>query len=234
MGVACAGLAAALTACGDDPDKGTNGIGKLSAEEIEQRAIQAAENASSVRLTGTVISDGTRYDLDVRLGEEGAAGEVSSPGGGFELLRIGEDLYIKADADFWQSDAVPEELETDPARELEGKYLRVARDDPAYEELSTFTRMDVLDTLLTLEGEREKGDREEIDGVRTIRVEADGGQGGALDVSLIGTPYPLRLERGGDAGVLRLDHWDQELRLQPPAEEEIVDYGEDMVTSTEE
>ncbi|RKN47087.1 hypothetical protein [Streptomyces hoynatensis] len=235
MGVACAGLlAAALAACGDDPDKGTNGIGRLSAEEIEQRARQAAEDASSVRLTGTVISDGASYDLDVRLGEEGAVGEVSSQGSEFQLLRIGEDLYIKADAAFWQSDAVPEELDSDPAQQLEGKYLRVAREDPAYEQLSTFTRMDVLDALLTLDGERETGDREEVGGVRAIRVEADGGQGGALDVSLIGTPYPLRLERGGDAGVLRLDDWDQELALEPPAEDEIVDYGEDMVTSAGE
>ncbi|MFI7272510.1 hypothetical protein [Streptomyces sp. NPDC049879] len=221
-------LGAALAACGgEDPDAGTNGLGKLDAPEIEERARAAAAGAASVRLAGTVISGGHEYELDVQLARDGAAGEVASEGGHFQLLRAGEELYISADAAFWQSDAVPEGLESDPAQTLDGKYVLVAPEDPAYEQLVGFTEMDVLlDGLLVLEGEREKDDRAEVDGVETIRVTADGGAGGALDVALIGEPYPLRLERGGGAGELTLRDWDEPFEPVLPDEEQVVDYGE--------
>ncbi|MGK5533723.1 hypothetical protein [Streptomyces sp. URMC 129] len=230
--VACAGaLALTLGACAsDDPDEGTNGIGDLPAAEIEERARQAAVDASAVRLSGTVISEGQSYRLDVRLSEEGAVGEVSAEGTTFELLRVGEELYMKADEAFWESEGIPEELETDPAEKLDGKYVRVAPEDPAYEQLSGFTDKEtLLDGLLTLDGERETGERGEVGGVRTIRVEADGGVGGAMEVSLDGVPYPMRLERGGAAGELTMDDWGEEFSLHAPNEDDIVDYGDAMI-----
>ncbi|WP_104531111.1 hypothetical protein [Streptomyces specialis] len=235
---ACAGaLALTLGACGGsaDPDEGTNGIGDLPAAEIEERARQAAVDASAVRLSGTVTSEGRSYRLDVRLSEEGGVGEVSAEGMTFELLRVGDELFLKADEAFWESEGIPEELETDPAEKLDGKYVRVAPEDPAYAQLSGFTDKEtLLEGLLTLEGERETGDRGEIQGVRTIRVEADGGVGGAMDVSLDGVPYPMRLERGGAAGELTMDDWGEEFELRAPGEDDIVDYGDDIITPQDE
>nr|WP_110946174.1 hypothetical protein [Streptomyces avicenniae] len=226
----CVGLlGAALTACGggEDPDAGTNGVGRLTAEEIEQRAREAAAGASSVRLEGTVITADQEFELDVQLAEDGAMGEVSWEGALFELLRVGEELYISADQAFWESDAVPEGLNSDPAEKLDGKYVLVAPEDPAYEQLIGFTEMDVLlDGLLVMEGERATADRAEVGGVQTIRVTAGDGAGGALDVALMGEPYPLRLERGGAAGELMLRDWDEPFEPVLPAEEQVVDYGD--------
>jgi hypothetical protein len=225
-------LAVTLGACAaeEDPDEGTNGVGRLAPEEIEERALAAARGASAVRVSGTVTGDGQTYRLDVRLGEDGCVGEVSTEGMTFELLRLGEDLYIQADEAFWESGGIPEELESDPAEKLDGKYVRVAPEDPAYEQLAGFTEMDVLlDGLLALEGERQTGDRGEVADVRTIRVTAAGGRGGSMDVALVGEPYPLRVQRGGGAGELLMDDWDQDFELHAPPEEEIVDYGDEMV-----
>ncbi|WP_129840694.1 hypothetical protein [Streptomyces sp. RFCAC02] len=229
LGVAL--LAVLLAGCGDDPDAGTNGVGELPAEEIEERARDAAAAASSVRLTGTVISDGHSYELDVRLAEDGAMGEVTSDQGDFELLRVGDDLYLTADRAFWESGAVPEELETDPAEKLDGMYVLVAPEDPAYARLSGFTEMDpLLDVLLALDGERETGDRAEVGGVRTIGVTADGGEGGSMDVALTGEPYPLRFRRGGSAGEVMLREWNDPVELTAPAEDRVVDYGDAILT----
>jgi hypothetical protein len=234
MGAGLAFLAiAGLAGCGGGgSDEETNGIEDLPAEEIEDRAMATAREARTVLLVGTVISGDASYRIDMRLAENGAIGEVSADGGGaFELLRVGEDLYIKADEAFWQSEDLPAELESDPAEKLDDKYVKVAPDDPAYEELSGFTDKNLLlDGLLAMEGERETGDQGEIDGVSTIRVEADGGQGGAMDVALVGPPYPLRLERGGDAGEVTLADWNQDFSLHRPEDEQIVDYGDDMIT----
>ncbi|MGP4113022.1 hypothetical protein ACTWP5_19185 [Streptomyces sp. 4N509B] len=229
-----AGLLLAGTAlgCGGGSEEETNGMEDLSADEIEERAREAAGRARTVLLTGTVISGDASYRIDMRLGENGGTGEVSADGGTtFELLRIDEELFLRADEAFWQAEELPAELESDPAKKLDDMYVAVAPDDPAYEELSGFTDKNVLlDGLLTLQGERETGDRSEVGGVRTIRVEADGGAGGVMEVALVGRPYPLRLERGGNAGQVTLSEWNEDFPLNPPVEEQIVDYGEDMIT----
>ena len=68
-------------------------------------------------------------------------------------------------------------------------------------------------------------------GVRTVQVTAGEGAGGKLDVSLVGTPYPLRLERGGGAGVVELAEWDKEFTLRAPKKNQIVDHGEQKSSS---
>ncbi|WP_031506075.1 hypothetical protein [Streptomyces megasporus] len=238
VGAVLTALVVVLAGCGsEDPDAGTNGIGKLPAAKIEERARKAAESAESVRLSGSVISQGRTYRLDMRLKDNGGLGEVSAKGGPhFELLRVDEDLYLKADAGFWvrqeQGDEEPTESDLAAARKLEGKYVKVPPDDPAYGQLSGFTDKDVLlDGLLALQGERETGDRGEVEGVRTIEVRAAQGNGGVLSVALIGRPYPLRLERGGDAGVVELLEWDKEFTLRAPQDDQVVDYGRKLAVT---
>ena len=100
--VLCAGMTAALTACaGEDPDEGTNGVGKLTAEQIEKKTRTAADAADAVRLTGKLVSKGGTYTLNMRLSADGGTGSVTSKKNTFALLRIGDELYLKADADFW-------------------------------------------------------------------------------------------------------------------------------------
>ena len=97
--VLCAGLTVALTACaGEDPDKGTNGVGKLTAAQIEKKARAAADAADAVRLTGKLVSKGGTYSLNMRLSGEGGTGSVTSKQYTFALLRIGDELFLKADA----------------------------------------------------------------------------------------------------------------------------------------
>ncbi|WP_340558233.1 hypothetical protein [Streptomyces sp. GSL17-111] len=232
LGAVGTGLVAMLTACGgEDPDAGTNGVGKLTAEQVEDKARAAAERADAVRLTGTLLSEGRTYRLDMRLTDAGGIGEVSARGGSrFELLRVEKDLFLKADADFWaqqgQEGEEPTESDREAAGKLDGKYVKVPPGDPAYAQLSGFTELDVLlEGVLAMDGKRETGERGEVDGVRTIRVTADGGDGGMMDVSLIGTPYPLRLERAGDAGVITMSDWGKEFSLRAPQDDQVVDYG---------
>ncbi|WP_443072155.1 hypothetical protein [Streptomyces sp. WMMC1477] len=237
-----AGLATGLTGCSEekkDPDAGTNGVGKLTAERIEKKARDAADAADAVRLTGTLVTRGRTYRLDMRLKDDGGIGEVSAQGGNrFELLRVGEQLFLKADAEFWvhqeHGGEEPTEADREAAGKLDGKYVKVPAEDPAYDQLSGFTTMDVLlDGVLAMDGKRATGERGEVDGVRTIRVTAAGGAGGVMDVSLIDTPYPLRLERAGDAGVITMSDWDKQFSLRAPKEEQVLDYGKDIFAEQE-
>lgn len=234
-GVVCAGLTLALAACGGDPNEGTNGVGKLSASKIENKARASAENARSVKLSGTVVSKGQTYRLNMRLKRDGATGKVAAKGGStFWLLRVGKEMFLKADAGFWarqeKGGGQPSESDVQAAGKLDGKYVKVPARDPAYKQLSGFADMRVLlEGLMVMSGERETGDHGEVGGVRTVQVQAGGGSGGVVDVSLIGAPYPLRIERAGGAGTLELDDWNKEFALKPPAKQQVVDYGKKIV-----
>lgn len=241
----CAGLAAALAGCGgdggggEDPDAGTNGVGKLPATKIESRAKKAAGEAEAVRLSGQLVTKGRTYKVDMRLKADGGSGQVSSEGSTFELLRVGKDLYLKADAGFWAHKTGSHaasgggQNSAGVGDKLDDKYVKVPVRDPSYKRLSGLTdKTLLLDGLLGLHGELSTGDRGAVGGVRTIRIRGGQGSGGTLDVSLEGKPYPLRLQRAGGAGVIRLADWDKDFPLTAPAKDEVVDYGQQIPSGT--
>ncbi|WP_406070516.1 hypothetical protein OG372_24585 [Streptomyces sp. NBC_01020] len=230
-GALCAALAVSLAACsGDDPDAGTNGVGKLSAKEIETRARTAADAAKAVRVAGTLIGKGGSYQLNMRLTTDGGTGSVTSKSSTFGLLRIGDVLYVKAGAGFWKQTDGKDGAAA--AGKLDDKYVKVPKQDPAYGQFRGFTDMHaLLDGLLGLHGSLGKGDRTKVGGVPAVQVTGGGGQGGTLDVSLKGTPYPLRFERAGGAGALRLTEWNRSVTLKAPGKDDTVDHGHELPTS---
>ncbi|MEU1801989.1 hypothetical protein [Streptomyces sp. NPDC019937] len=237
----CAGLAATLTACGGegekDPDAGTNGVGKLPATKIQSKARTAAGSADAVHLSGSLVSKGRTYKVDMKLKGDGGTGVVSTKGTRFELLRVGEELYLKADAGFWGhqgTDGGGHSGDAAAADKLDDKYVKVPSGDPSYKRLSGFTEKSVmLDGLLGLHGTITAGDRGEVGGIRTIRIlGGQQGDGGSLDVSLEGRPYPLRLQRAGGAGVIRLADWNKDFQLTAPEKDAVVDYGQQIPTGT--
>ncbi|WP_228447335.1 hypothetical protein [Streptomyces paludis] len=233
----CLGLAAVLTACGEDPDEGTNGVGKLSATEIEKKAKAAADTAGAVRLSGALVSGGETYKLNMRLKQNGALGSVISKNSTFQLLRIEDTLYLKADAGFWshtdgksgEESAKPSAGDSEAAGKLGDKYVKVPEEDPAYKQLTGFTDMEVLlGGILSLHGELNKGERDRIGGLRTIKISGSAGDGGTLDIALQGEPYPVQLVRAGNAGTLTLADWGKDFELTAPAKNQIVDYGSQL------
>ncbi len=225
-----------LTGCGADPDEGTNGVGKLPADTIQTRTRKAAAAADAVRLSGTVVTNGTTYTLDMSLKDDGGTGSVTAKVSTFRLLRVGKHLFLKADAGFWshKDGAKGDDGDSDAAAaaKLGGLFVKVPVGDPSYKKFSGFTDKDVLlDGLLTLHGSLARDGHHKQSGVRTIRITGDEGSGGTLDVSLEGSPYPLRLVRAGGAGTLLLSDWGKDFALEEPEKDETVDYGKQLPSS---
>ncbi|MEV5354009.1 hypothetical protein [Streptomyces sp. NPDC052693] len=224
-----------LTGCGEeDPNEGTNGVGRLPAAKIQSKTRAAAENAGAVRVHGSVVSGGRTYALDMRLKDDGGDGSVTTKGTTFELLRVGEELFVKAGADFWSHGGDQGEGAADAAAasKLDGKFVKVPQGDPSYKKFSGFTdKALLLDGLLTLHGTLATDGHDEQAGVRTIRITGDKGSGGTLEVSLEGKPYPLRLERAGGAGTLTFSAWGEDFALREPEKNETVDYGQQLPAS---
>ncbi|MFI5737602.1 hypothetical protein ACIOJG_04510 [Streptomyces anulatus] len=237
--VLCGGLTAALTACGteEDPDKGTNGVAKLSAAEIDEKARAAADAASAVRLSGTLVSKGGTYRLEMKLNAEGGMGSVTSKKQSFALLRVDDELYLKAPADFWTHEESGGDAggssDVTAADKLGGKYVKVPEGDPSYRQLRGFTDKKVLlDGLLALNGKVNKGGRDTVAGHRTIQILGGKGEGGAFDVSLEDQPYPVRVARGGGGGTVTLADWGKAFPLEAPEEDDTVDYGGQLPKSS--
>ncbi|MFF5154906.1 hypothetical protein ACFY3N_01320 [Streptomyces sp. NPDC000348] len=234
-GAVCALLVTgtALTGCSEDPNEGTNGVGRLSADQIRSRSQKAAESAGTVRLHGTVVTSGRTYTLDMQLKEQGGIGSVTTEGETFRLLRIDDELYLKAGAEFWgRGDDEDGEADAAAAGKLAEKYVKVPQGDPSYKKFVGLTDKNaLLEGLLTLHGELATDGHHERSGVRTIRVTGDKGSGGTLDVSLEGKPYPVRLVRAGKAGTLTFSSWGTDFELKEPAEDETLDYGKQLPTS---
>ncbi|SEN52549.1 hypothetical protein SAMN05216267_1006121 [Actinacidiphila rubida] len=214
-------LSGCLGLGGGDPDAGTNGVGKLPAQTIEARAKAAATSAHTVRLSGTVVSVGQTYRLDMRLSDSGGIGEVTTKGSTFELLRVGQDLYLKAGSSFYGGS---DKDSQSAAAKLDGKFVKVPTGDPAYRQFSGLTdKKLLLGDLFLLDGSVSVGSHGKVGDVKTVTL--NGSKGGALDVSLSGTPYPLRYQRVGNAGTLTLSDWGQDFTLAAPAKDAVVDYG---------
>ncbi|GGO85891.1 lipoprotein [Wenjunlia tyrosinilytica] len=235
VGSGCALAGVLLSGCGGekDPDAGTNGVGRLAPDRIEAKTRAAAESAKSVRMAGTVVSQGKRFRLDMRLKEGGGVGQVSSGGSTFELLKVGKDLFLKADGDFYRGHkngaGGAAGGKGDAAAKLEGKYVKVPSEDPSYKKLSGFTDLKVLlDGFFVLDGELAEGDHGTVNGRRTVALTADGGRGGTVEVALEGEPYPLRYSRAGGAGTLELSDYNKDFELKAPDAKHIVDYGEQI------
>jgi hypothetical protein len=222
----------ALTGCSSDPDANTNGEGKLEAAQIQKDTQKAAKAATAVRLAGTVVSKDGTYRLDMRLKANGGTGSVTTKGSTFRLLRVGDHLFLKADAAWWRDKGGKGGTDSGAANALGGKYVRVPKGDASYEQLSGFTDKDVLlDGVLTLHGSLAKGDHGETEGIRTIEITGDDGAGGTLDVSLEDRPVPIRLKRAGGAGTLTFTEWNEPFALKEPAKGDVVDYGQQLPTS---
>ncbi|MFI1785660.1 hypothetical protein [Streptomyces rubiginosohelvolus] len=236
--VLCGGLTVALAACGteEDPDKGTNGVARLSAAQIDKKARAAADAASAVRLSGKLVSKGGTYELDMKLNAEGGMGSVTSKKQSFALLRVEDELYLKAPAEFWTHEGSGGEGETADAAaadKLGGKYVKVPEGDPSYRLLRGFTDKKVLlDGLLALHGTLNKGGRDTVAGQRTIQILGGKGEGGAFDVSLEKEPYPVRVARGGGGGTVSLADWGQAFPLAAPEKDDTVDYGGQLPKSS--
>ncbi|MFD4028362.1 hypothetical protein ACFWRV_33355 [Streptomyces sp. NPDC058576] len=236
--VLCGGLTVALAACGteEDPDKGTNGVAKLSAAAIDEKARAAADAATAVRLSGTLVSKGGTYRLDMKLNAKGGLGSVTSKKQSFALLRVEDELFLKAPADFWTHEGSAGEGESADAAaadKLGGKYVKVPEGDPSYRQLRGFTDKKVLlDGLLALHGKLDKGGRDTVAGQRTIQILGGKGEGGAFDVSLEDQPYPVRVARGGGGGTVSLADWGQAFPLEAPQEDDTVDYGGQLPKSS--
>jgi hypothetical protein len=215
-------LSGALAGCGG------GGFADESAETILTTAEQDMKALSSVRVAGDLTVDGEELDFDMRVSSAGdCSGTIGVAGGQAELMSVNGTVYMKPDETVWTTLAGPDAEMVKSA--VGDRWIS----EPASE--GGFGGLCDLDELLSDLGDDEEaggevGDVEDVDGTEAVTVDSETDEGDPLTVWVaVDEPHhilKMEVTEGDEPGTVTFSEFDEPLDLEPPAEDEVVDFAE--------
>lgn len=197
-----------LTACGtENPATAEKTAGKskepfagLTGGEIAERAIDATKSASSLRMKGEVPDEesGSTIKMDIALNKKGdCAGTMSMDGGGADMVKTGDTVYMKFDEAFLraQSEGSSKDETQAVVDMMAGKWVKTAATGADAKDIAGFCD---LDTVLAEFGDErsnaERGDTTKVGGTPAVTIEEKDSKGRyTAYVATEGKPYLLRV-----------------------------------------
>jgi hypothetical protein len=208
----CAILGAvSLAGCGGSSSG--NGIASKSADQIVTASNDAVSHAKSVHVSGSITTSGVPLTLDLRLvSGKGGSGKISEGGLSFQLIDVGNTVYIQGSKLFWQHFGGAA-----AAKAINGRWLK-APDNGQFASVATLTNMQkLMGALLLSHGHLIKGGTSTLNGQQVVSV-TDKSKGGTLYVATTGPAYPLEIKKiGGGGGQITFDQYNQPVTLTAPA-----------------
>lgn len=194
-----------------------NGVAALAPEEILTRAQSALATATSYRMKGEISNEGQTTKIDLQNGGTNVKGSIDLNGQALELLRIDQDLYMKAADAFWKQ-FIPADQQG-VLTLLSGKYVKV---DATNESFSAFTEAFDASEILKAEGSVTKSTPTTIHGTPAIGL-VSSDRDATLYIAMTGEPYPLRIEGKPSQGSVDFTDFGKSIEFTPPAASEVVD-----------
>lgn len=205
-------IAIAVSACGSSTSS-SNGVAAKSPDAIVTAASNALRGVTAVHVSGAFVSSGVPTALNLYLvSGKGGRGSMSQNGLSFQLVTIGDEVYINASSPFWRHFGG-----NAAATLFSGKWLK-APATGEFSSLSALTNLNELfDKLLGQHGPLTKGKVKTVDGQTVVDV-TDTTNGGMLDVATTGKPYPIEIVKTGPSGgKLDFAGYDKPVHLAAPA-----------------
>ena len=201
-----------------------NGVAALPADEILNRAKTALKAVESFRAKGSVVDDGQRLTLNLKVRGSTVGGWIAMGQAKVELLAIGGHQYIRPNEKFWATNTDSKKAHT-IAKLMADKWVKLPDKSKDFSDLFSTAN---IDDLLKPDGSLTKGAAKDINGVPTIALIADGPNGGTLYVATVGEAYPIRLVApdDSDAQIDFSDFGAAFADLTTPPEAQIIDLEE--------
>jgi hypothetical protein len=205
-------LATAVTACGGGGSS-DNGVASKSPNDIVSAVNGAVAGVTSVHVSGSVATGGVPVSLNMHLvSGKGGTGSMAENGLSFQIISVGNNVYINASQAFWQHFAG-----SAAAALLNGKWLKA----PASGQFASLAQLTDLQSffnqLLSNHGTLSKGATSTVNGQKVVAV-TDTTHGGTLYVATTGKPYPVEIVKpGAQGGRIYFDQFNQSVTLTPPA-----------------
>jgi hypothetical protein len=213
-------LAAVLLAgCGSSNGGETakpNGEASKPAAQVLADAKAAATNAASAHVSGSIRSNGSPITLDLTtVRGKGAKGSMSTNGLSFDLVRIGDTLYIRGSDAFYKHFAGAA-----VAQLLHGKWLKAPAANGRLRSLTPLTSLGALFAGISSRHGKLANDGKTTykgDSVVAIRDTSDNSK---LYVAATGKPYPIAIVGGKktESGTITFDDWNKSMSLSAPSD----------------
>lgn len=207
-------VTALIVGCGSSGGS-ENGVAAKSPSDIVTASKAAAESASAVHVTGSIVSGGAPITIDLSLVEgKGGKGQISENGLSFQLIQVGGYAYISGSSEFYKHFAGPA-----AAQLLQGKWLKAPATTGSLASLASLTNLHRLleAALAKPDSTLSKGSTTTVEGQRVVPV-TDTKVGGTLYVATTGQPYPIQISKGGaGGGKIVFSEWNKPATLTAPA-----------------
>jgi hypothetical protein len=201
----------ALAGCGGSSG---NGVAGKSPAEILAATKAATDAASSVHVSGSIVSGSSPITLNMQLlADKGGRGQLSENGLAFELIQVSGTVYIKGSAAFYKHIGG-----TAAAQLLQGKWLKAPSNDSDFASLSQLTDLrQLVDQTLANHGTLKKTGTSTVNGQKVVGI-TDTTKGGTLYIAATGKPYPIEISKNGSGGgKISFDRWNEAVTLSAPA-----------------
>jgi len=206
-------VAALIAGCGGGSSSG-NGVASKSPAEILAAAKSAASSASSVHVAGSLNSGATPLTLDMDLAAgRGGRGQISEGGLSFELIVVGDTVYIKGSPAFYSHFGG-----SAAAQLFRGKWLKAPVTGGELASLAALTNLGkLLEQTLSSNGTLVRGATTTVASQPVVELH-DTAHNGSLYVATTGQPYPIEVvKRGTETGHVSFTRWNQPVTLAAPA-----------------
>jgi hypothetical protein len=145
---------------------------------------------------------------------KGAKGSMSTNGVSFDLVRIGDTLYIKGSDAFWKQNggALAAQL-------LHGKWLEVSGTTGKFRSLAALTNIGLLlGKVSSTHGKLVNDGQVTYRGAQAVRIR-DTSDNSKFYVAATGKPYPVALVGGkaNQSGTITFDDWNKHVTLTTPS-----------------
>jgi len=209
--------AALLAGCGSsDKAAKPNDEASKPAARVLADAKAAATRARSAHVAGSLKSGGTPITLDVSTARgKGAKGSMSTNGLSFDMVRIGDTLYVRGSDDFYKhfAGAVVAHL-------LHGKWLKGSATHGRLTSLAPLTSLGGLFAVISSQhGKLANDGATTYKGTKVVAVR-DTSDNSKLYVAATGKPYPVAIVGGkkGQSGAITFDDWNKSVSLSAPSD----------------
>ncbi len=207
-----------LCGCGSS----SNGVASKSPAEILATATSAAQQASSVHVHANSANGPLTLTLDMNYTKNGAHGSVSLFGLDYQLIRIGDTLYVSGNSRFYRelAQTLSGHAATAVAKLPAGTWLKATVGSGPGSGLAPITDMDSELALILGRGTpAAKGAETSVNGQQAIELkQAAKLYNGSLFIATTGKPYPiLQRKTGRETGQTTFSAWNQPVTLTAPA-----------------
>jgi hypothetical protein len=206
-------VACVLAGCGGSSSSSGNGVADKTPTEILAATKAATATATSVHVSGSIVSDKSPITLDMSLlAGKGGRGQLSENGLAFELIQIGGTVYIKGSSAFYKHIGG-----SAAAQLLEGKWLKAPSSDSNFASLSQLTDLrQLVDQTLANHGSLKKTGTTTVNGQKVVGV-TDTSKGGTLYIATTGKPYPIEISKDGSGGgKITFNRWNGDVTVAAP------------------